>query len=370
MYLKQLSIIIVSYNVRHFLELCLKSVESAITQLDAEIIVVDNNSPDDSCTMIKELFPKVILIDNKQNLGFSKANNQGVAIAKGAYICILNPDTVVSETTFDKLYEFSQSDDTIGAVGPRLIDGTGRFLPECKRNLPTPRVAFQKVFGSGNRYYARNVNHKSIGKVPILVGAFMFMKRSIYEEVGGFDEAYFMYGEDIDLSHTITKAGYHNYYHGEITVIHFKGESTAKDQKYRKRFYGAMHIFYNKHLKRNFFESFLVQIGLWFATLSRKRMSVPMTCKPKNYFLFSENKEIQNAISKKINATTHLLTEDSEITEGSQVFLDLNAYTHDRCIDMIENSQNKGITFKFIPKNSTFAIGSNCCEGRGEIISF
>lgn len=354
--------------MRHFLELCLKSVYSATVDLDAEIIVVDNNSPDNSSEMVTSLFPEVILIDNKENLGFSKANNQGVAIAQGEYICILNPDTVVSETTFHTLYNFAQSDDTIGAIGPRLIDGTGRFLPECKRNLPTPSVAFQKVFGSGNRYYARNVDHKSIGKVPILVGAFMFMKRAIYEEVGGFDESYFMYGEDIDLSHTITKAGYHNYYYGETTVIHFKGESTAKDQKYRKRFYGAMHIFYNKHLKRNALESFMVRLGLWFATLSRKHMSIPIIPKPKKYFLFSDNMTLQNAITQKINETTHLLTEDSEITEGSQVFLDLNTHTHGRCIDMIENSQNSDVTFKFIPKNSTFAIGSNCCEGRGEII--
>ncbi|MFT5890867.1 MAG: N-acetylglucosaminyl-diphospho-decaprenol L-rhamnosyltransferase, partial [Dokdonia sp.] len=183
--MKQLSVVIVNYNVRHFLELCLKSVQAAIATIDAEIIVVDNASADDSCEMVRTLFPDVILIANKDNVGFSTANNQGVVIAQGEYVCILNPDTCVTEETFTKLLDFAAKTPKMGAVGTRLIDGTGRFLPESKRNLPTPKVAFQKIFGSGTSYYVEDLDETDVGPVTVLVGAFMFLKRTVYQEVGG-----------------------------------------------------------------------------------------------------------------------------------------------------------------------------------------
>ena len=182
----QLSVIILNYNVRYFLELCVISVQKALETIDAEIIVVDNNSSDGSCEMIKQRFPNITFIANKENLGFPKGNNIGVAQAKGKYICILNPDTVVAEDTFSEILAFAEKQQDLGIVGCKLIDGTGNFLPESKRGVPTPFVAFTKIFGLykfsnyfGN-YYAQHLQESETGKVSILVGAFMVMKRELY----------------------------------------------------------------------------------------------------------------------------------------------------------------------------------------------
>lgn len=368
--MKQLSVVIVNYNVRHFLELCLRSVQAAIGTIDAEIIVVDNDSHDDSCTMIQRLFPEVILIANKENVGFSTANNQGVEKAEGTYVCILNPDTVVSEDTFEKLLVFASQTPQMGAVGIRLIDGTGRFLPESKRNLPTPKVAFQKIFGGGTSYYVHTLDQHEIGEITVLVGAFMFLKRTVYTEVKGFDEQYFMYGEDIDLSYTIVKAGYQNYYFGETTTLHYKGESTAKDATYRKRFYEAMRIFYHKHFNSNTIEAVAVRIGLWLATLSRKRTSETPIEQPKYYVMITDDEKRINLVSKSIDAPVKKITDIKEISDGTEVFLDAASISYARCIALISESENKGVTFKIIPKNTTFAIGSNSREGRGEVLHF
>lgn len=368
--MKQLSVVIVNYNVRHFLELCLKSVQVAIETMDAEIIVVDNASADDSCEMVRTTFPEVVLIANKENAGFSKANNQGVAIAKGRYVCILNPDTFVTEETFTKLLDFAEKTPKVGAVGTRLIDGTGRYLPESKRNLPTPKVAFQKMFGSGSSYYVNTLGQYETGVITVLAGAFMFLKRSVYEEAGGFDEQYFMYGEDIDLSYTIEKIGYQNYYFATTTVMHYKGESTAKDAVYRKRFYGAMLIFYNKHFKNNLLEAFGVKIGLWLATLSRKRITENNTIPPTNYVMITENDVLRKAVSTALQATVTQVENIETLKEGTEVFLDVAFLSYVGCMSLISESVNKQLTFKIIPKNATFAIGSNSREGRGEVLHF
>ena len=258
-----LSVVILNYNVRYFLELCLSSVQQAIQGIDAEIIVVDNNSCDDSCEMVREKFPKVKLIQNKENFGFAKGNNIGVGAAKGEFICILNPDTVIPEHIFRDMLSFAEDKPKLGALGCRLIDGSGKFLPESKRNLPTIKIALGKLMGSSKGYYADQLTNDATGRVDILVGAFIFMRRSVYREAGGFDEAYFMYGEDIDLSYSLQKLGYENWYKGDLKVIHYKGESSPKDRTYLKRFYGAMLVFYKKHFRPNMLFSLAVKIGLF-----------------------------------------------------------------------------------------------------------
>jgi len=256
----QLSVIILSFNVRYFLELCILSVQNSLLEIDSEIIVVDNNSHDNSCEMMKTRFPSVKLIQNNDNLGFSKGNNIAVAHAKGEYICILNPDTVVAEDTFIKILAFAQRQKKLGIIGCRLIDGAGNFLPESKRGVPTPWVAFTKITGIYKlfpksklfgQYYAGHLDENQTGKVDILVGAFMLMKRDLFLEVGGFDEDCFMYSDDVDLSYVVSKKGKSNYYFHETTVIHYKGESTVKDGTYMKRFQESMNFFYKKHLKSN-----------------------------------------------------------------------------------------------------------------------
>ena len=246
----QLSVIILNYNVRWFLQQCLYSVREAVKGMDAEIIVVDNASPDDSVAMVRTEFPDVILIENMENSGFPKGNNMGVAAAKGEFICILNPDTVVGEHTFGNAIGFYQKQQNSGIVGVRLIDGRGNFLPESKLGIPTPFVAFSRVSGLFRlspkwfgKYYAQHLGQHESGAVEILVGAFMLMKRQHYLDIGGFDENCFMYSDDIDLSYMMLKSGRQNYYFGSETVIHYKGESTVRDSKYLKRFSEAMNFF-------------------------------------------------------------------------------------------------------------------------------
>ena len=253
----KLTVIIVNYNVRHFLEQCLISVLQAMRKIDGEIIVVDNNSADGSCSMIISNFPEIKLIRNSSNLGFAKANNQAIKIASGEFILLLNPDTVVEEETFHECIGFMDANKDAGAAGVKMIDGKGKFLPESKRALPTPLTAFYKIFGlnllfpgskSFNRYYLGHLSENEIHKIDVLTGAFMFIRKEALDKAGLFDEDYFMYGEDIDLSYRLMKTGYNNYYLPEPSIIHYKGESTRRsDFNLTKHFYKSMLIFVKKH---------------------------------------------------------------------------------------------------------------------------
>lgn len=274
--MKTLSVIIVNYNVKHFLEQCLISVFKAAQNLDVEVFVVDNASVDGSIEMVKKKFPQVKLIKNKKNVGFSKANNQAIKQAQGKYILLLNPDTIVQEDTFVKCWEFMEKHPDAGALGIKMIDGSGKFLPESKRALPTPWVAFYKIFGLSKlfpkskkfgkyhlTYLDKNQNHE----VDVLSGAFMWIRKSVLDEVGLLDEDYFMYGEDVDLSYRIQKAGYKNYYFSESQIIHYKGESTKKGSlNYVLVFYKAMLIFAKKHFSKGNISlfMFLIQIAVYF----------------------------------------------------------------------------------------------------------
>jgi O-antigen biosynthesis protein len=254
-----LSIIIVNYNVKYFLEEAVRSSLKACDGLDAEVIVVDNNSIDGSVAYISSLFPQITVISNKDNPGFSKANNQGIKIAKGKYVLILNPDTIVAEDCFKKCISFMESHPDCGSIGSKMIDGSGSYLPESKRALPTPSVSFYKLSGLTKllpthktfaEYYLGNLSSDETCHSPVLPGAFMFIRKELLDKTGGFDETFFMYGEDIDLSYRLEIDGFKNYFVPDIQIIHFKGESTKKaDFKYYSVFYNAMLIFVNKHFK-------------------------------------------------------------------------------------------------------------------------
>lgn len=272
----ELSVIIVNYNVKHFLEQCLHSVLKASKTISAEIFVVDNNSVDGSTQLVKEKFPQVHLIENKDNVGFSKANNQAIRLAKGKYILLLNPDTVVEEDTFTKIIRFMEEHPDAGGLGVKMIDGKGNFLPESKRGLPTPWVAFCKMFGLSKlfpksknfgKYHLSYLNENETHEVEVLAGAFMLMRKETLEKVGLLDETFFMYGEDIDLSYRITQGGYKNYYFPGTTIIHYKGESTKKGSlNYVKVFYKAMIIFAQKHFSGGKAGAFsvLLNLAIWF----------------------------------------------------------------------------------------------------------
>ena len=274
-----LSIVIVNYNVKHFLEQTLLSVHKAIQGLDTEVFVVDNNSVDGSVELVESKFPWVKLIALKGNTGFSRGNNVAIKRAKGNYILLLNPDTVLQEDTLKICLEFADQRENFGALGVRMIDGKGKFLPESKRGLPTPRRAFYKMCGLSSLlpkskefggYHLKYLDEDKNHEVEVLSGAFMFMKRSVLDQVGLLDETFFMYGEDIDLSYRITQSGAKNFYCSDTTVIHYKGESTKKKSaNYIKIFYQAMVIFANKHYSKKMAGSFatFINLAIWLRAI-------------------------------------------------------------------------------------------------------
>jgi O-antigen biosynthesis protein len=271
-----LSVIIVSYNVKYFLEQCLLSVYAASKNINIEIIVVDNNSQDDSVNFVITNFKEVLLIANKENKGFSQANNQGVKIAKGEYILFLNPDTLIAEDCLEKAMEALQNNTQAGALGIYMIDGTGAYLPESKRAYPSPLTSLYKLFGLADlfpkskkfsRYYLGHLPKNSTNEIEVLSGAFIMLPTAIAKQIKGFDEQFFMYGEDIDLSYRINKLGYKNLYFADSHIIHFKGESTQKNNiRYIKIFYKAMDQFVAKHYSNatNKIMHLFLQVGIGF----------------------------------------------------------------------------------------------------------
>lgn len=272
----RLTVIIVNYNVEYFLAQCLHSVRKAAQLAPIETIVVDNNSSDGSVEMTKRLFPEVQVIANKDNKGFSSANNQAIRISKADYVLLLNPDTLVEEDTFKKCIDFMDQHPNAGGLGVKMVDGKGQFLAESKRGLPTPMVAFYKIFGLSalfpksktfGQYHLGHLDKNETHKIDILAGAFMMMRNSVLDQVGLLDEDFFMYGEDIDLSWRIRLGGYDNYYFPETRIIHYKGESTKKSSvNYVLVFYNAMIIFAKKHFSKsnaNVFE-ILIRMAIYF----------------------------------------------------------------------------------------------------------
>ena len=254
----QLSIIIVNYNSRSLIEQCLVSVQKAIVGINAEIIIVDNNSTDGSEEYLPAKFQRVKFIFNNENLGFAKACNQGFEISSGTYVLFLNPDTILTETCLKDCVSFFETHADAGAAGVRMLNEKGNFLKESKRGLPTPSTSFYKLFGltamfprSGTiaKYYEGHLPENENNPVDVLSGAFMMIRREVFEKVNGFDGSFFMYGEDIDLSLRIGQQGYRNYYLGKISITHLKGGSTTYNYKYIRDFYGAMNLFVQKHYK-------------------------------------------------------------------------------------------------------------------------
>lgn len=252
----KISVVIVNYNVKYFVEQCLYSVEAAVGNLSAEVFVVDNHSTDGSIDYLKPRFPEVTFIENDDNPGFAKANNQAIRISRGQYILLLNPDTVIGEESLRSLCFFMDEHPEAGGIGVKMLDGHGVFLPESKRSFPSPWVSFCKLFGLSKlfprsrffaRYALRYLDENERHPVDVLAGAFMLMRHEALDKVGLLDESFFMYGEDIDLSYRMVLGGYTNYYLPE-RILHYKGESTKHgDMKYIKAFYGAMILFFKKY---------------------------------------------------------------------------------------------------------------------------
>ncbi|MFZ1785194.1 MAG: glycosyltransferase [Ferruginibacter sp.] len=297
----QLSVIIVNYNVKHFLEQCLYSVQKACAGIEAEIIVTDNHSTDGSKAFLEPAFPTVNFIWNPNNAGFAKANNQALAMAKGRYILFLNPDTILPEDCITKCLQFFEANQNAGAVGIRMVDGSGKFLKESKRAFPSPLTSLYKLTGLARlfpgsgvfaKYHLGHLPEKENHEVDVLAGAFMMVPKVLLDEVGNFDERFFMYGEDVDLSFRIQKAActapgghYKNYYFSESTIIHFKGESTKKGSlNYVRLFYKAMNLFVKKHYSGSkagiyiFFIQLAIMIRAGFTAIGNllKKIGLPI----------------------------------------------------------------------------------------------
>lgn len=338
----------------------------AIATIDAEIIVVDNNSSDGSVAMVKKYFPEVKLIENPNNDGFSKGNNIGVAQAKGEYVCILNPDTVLGESTFEKLFNAIALKNNLGILGCRLIDGSGKFLPESKRNIPRVWVALKKMLGLSKAYYVSNLDERGTADVDIFVGAFMMIPRAVYNELNGFDEDYFMYGEDVDLSYRVLKKGYANWYHGSEALVHFKGESTLKDKAYAERFYGAMQLFYKKHFKQYWFFDRLVILAIKFA--KKTHDEVATISSNKNTYTLLSNKEypaLKALLKDNVYSTPNLTV----ALPSSEIIFDTNYLQfHEMIYFMAENKTN--YTYKFLLPERKVLLGSNDSKTQGEVVHY
>ncbi len=283
MYEAKISVIIVNYNVKYFLEQCLCSVRAAIAGLEAEVFVVDNNSTDGSVEYLRPKFPEVRFIVNADNVGFAKANNQAISECHGEYVLLLNPDTVIGEESLRTLCYFMDEHPATGGVGVKMLNAHGMFLPESKRSFPSPWVSFCKIFGLSklfpqsrtfSRYSLAYLNKEKQHSVDVLAGAFMLLRHEALDKVGLLDEAFFMYGEDIDLSYRMVLGGYKNLYIPE-RILHYKGESTRQgDMKYVKAFYGAMLIFFRKYYPQSgplagFFIKLAVMFRASLVALSR-----------------------------------------------------------------------------------------------------
>ena len=259
----RLSIVIVNYNVKYFLKQCLSSVYGSQrkladgSELELDVWVVDNDSVDGSVEMVRADFPQVHVIENHENVGFAKANNQALTGAAGQCLLLLNPDTVVENDTFVRCVDFMEQHDDCGGLTVKMVDGDGNFLKESKRGFPTPEASFYKISGliklfpHSQRiaaYYMGHLPEDAVNEIEIMPGAFLLLRREVYQQIGGLDERYFMYGEDIDYSWRIHLAGWKNYYLPETRIIHYKGESTKKgSMNYVYTFYNAMSIFVKRY---------------------------------------------------------------------------------------------------------------------------
>lgn len=263
----KLSVIIVNYNVTLLLKKCLHSIKEKFQGFGYEVLVIDNASTDATWKDLIQIFPEVQFLENPSNDGFAVANNKAVAKAKGEYILLLNPDSEIESPTFNKVLEFADSVPNFGCLGVRMHNAEGQFLPESKRSIPNILNAFDKLFfrfkGQNSKSYYRNdIGEFEIAPTEVVTGAFLLAKRANYHKIGGLDEAYFMYGEDIDLCYSFLQHGFQNYYYGAFSILHYKGESTKKDKIYYERFYGAMKIFVNKYYGKKPLQRLVLLTGL------------------------------------------------------------------------------------------------------------
>lgn len=383
------SVIIVSYNVKYFLEQCLYALQQSLVNIQGEVFVVDNNSSDNSIAYLSAKFSNVHFIQNKQNAGFGKACNQPLSVAKGKYILFLNPDTIVAEDTIQNCIHFFDEHTNAGAIGCKMIDGSGHFLPESKRSFPSVSASFYKLSGISSLFPAsEKFNQYALGyldenkdhEVDVLCGAFMMVKKEVLDQTGGFDEAFFMYGEDIDLCYRIKQLGYKIYYTASTTIVHFKGESSKQNKaKHLNAFYDAMRIFVNKHYTTNYtgLLSFLLKTAIVVRALV-SALLLPYYAVKKSF-----TKKITSALL--VNAQSVSQTRIKEIQShyadikflSSQqlqsvqnaaiIFCIDDLFTYKQAIEQLQSSQ-KNASCKWHAVKSDSIVGSDNKNDYGETL--
>jgi len=381
-----ISVVIVSYNVKFFLEQCLSSLTKAIEMLSesgklTEVYVVDNASTDGSIDFLQPLFPSFYFVRNRENTGFAKANNQALARCRGEFVLFLNPDTILAEDTLNLCINYLDSQPRAGALGPRMIDGAGNYLKESKRGFPSPAASFYKMTGVTrlfprskifSAYYAGHLPERTTHSVSVLSGAFMLIRKTVLDEIGGFDERFFMYAEDIDLSYRIIQAGYVNYYFPETTIIHFKGESTRKDSGYVMHFYQAMTLFIDKHFAREGSSLRLAslkmgikiqQLAAHFHLPFRK---IRIKKKSQLKIFIAGDPLTQRDLMQKLNEMKFPTT-NNETEAGEIIFCESSSRSWKSVICGLSEG-NKKVIYKFHAAGTHAAVGSNCSLDQGEVI--
>jgi GT2 family glycosyltransferase len=376
-----LSVIIVNYNVKYFLEQCLCSVGKAIEKIEGEVFVVDNNSTDGSIEYLQSKFPGVKFIANNENEGFGKANNKALSLAKGKYILFLNPDAIVAEDSFEKCISFLESNKNTGALGVKMIDGSGTFLKESKRGFPSAWTSFCKLCGltalfphakTFSKYYLGNLSEKENQVIDVVSGAYLFVRKGTLDKTGGFDEQFFMYAEDIDLSYRIQQSGFLNYYFSETTIIHFKGESTKKDLRYVKLFYKAMDQFVKKHSGKSALYSAMIEVAFWLRagiTMFGNLFSSQQTNNnnQEKYFLTGDADTIEK-LKKEFLKIKKRISDTGQNADGI-IFCEGEDFSFKQIIESIEKKSSTN-NFKIHSSHSFSIVGSNSKNKSGEIISF
>ncbi len=370
----QVSVVIVSYKVPYHLSLCLGSLQLALRGIEAEIIVVDNNSQDETSQLISRYYPEVKYIQNNENVGFSRANNIAIKHAKGEYICLVNPDTVVGSQTIKNAINKHKSIDNCGILGVRLIDGTGNFLPESKINQLNLRIAILKLLGFSKSYYNNAIKETGEGFTATLVGAFMCFKASDYNKTEGLDENYFMYGEDIDLSFQFIKAGLKNYYYGKQTIIHFKGESTLKDKIYFQRFFDSVKLYFKKHYTNSKIMIGIASVFFVLAKYFKKNQMLKVNNRINKFheaFVVSKSKNLlkplEDQYKRKVSHLDYTNAKQTDFKETLVIF-DPGKEHFDEVIDIMSKNRYCDNIFRINVPQHNVLIGSDSSTSQGEVI--
>lgn len=374
--LMKVAVIIVNYRLRYFLEQTLLSVAEAAEGLDCATIVVDNASGDGSIDFLRPRFPNVTFIENTENVGFSRANNQGFADAADAdFILVLNPDTIIGRRTIRDCLDWMESHADCAAIGVRMLDGNGQFLPESKRSFPSIWNSFCKLFGLSKlfprsrvfaRYHLRYLPENEPNVVPVLAGAFMFVDNKRLQAVGGFDEDFFMYGEDMDLAYRLAQDGWQNYYL-PTPIIHYKGECTKTESaNYVKIFYGAMLIFYRKHYpRRQWLSRIMITPAIWlrmlFSLINKKivkpiaRLFHSSNGRTLPTYVISDNTGILSTATAEGFGSCQLVASIDEVPadEACNIILDDSRFTYEQIIDTIDlNSSSRRLFHIYSSRNA------------------